>query len=233
MSKTSIKSIAELMNLSPGTVSIVLNGRGDELRISKSTQERIMDAARNLGYQPNVHARRLRQKTKDKPAAIIGVLWSTQYSSDVLVRFFDGIQHAILEDNVNIEVVYKPYPYSGIDRIADVFQTNPFNGVIVFGASDQDVEYVKSVTTSMPIIFFNRMNDRYSSVCVDDFKTGAKVAELFHARGHRDVGVVESTLELRHHAQRKYGFVSTCEALGLRIAPQHVLKGPSDAEGGR
>lgn len=36
-----IRQIAERLQLSPGTVSIVLNGRGDSMRISKATQQRV------------------------------------------------------------------------------------------------------------------------------------------------------------------------------------------------
>jgi LacI family transcriptional regulator len=35
MANANIKLIAEKTNLSPGTVSIVLNGRGDKMRISE------------------------------------------------------------------------------------------------------------------------------------------------------------------------------------------------------
>lgn len=38
-----IKQIAEHLGLSSGTVSIVLNGRGDELRISRETQKMVFE----------------------------------------------------------------------------------------------------------------------------------------------------------------------------------------------
>ena len=46
-----IKQIAEHLGLSSGTVSIVLNGRGDELRISRETQKMVLDTAREMNYQ--------------------------------------------------------------------------------------------------------------------------------------------------------------------------------------
>lgn len=233
MTKSGIKSIAAMLNLSPGTVSIVLNGRGDELRISRQTQARILAAAKQLGYKPNLHARRLRQKAGPGQTAVIGVLWSTEYTADVLVRFFDGIQHAMLEDDADIEVIYKPYPYGSIDKVGDVFETNPFHGVILFGAADRDVEQVKALRPRMPIVLFNRRNDTYSSVCVDEYDTGAKVARLFHARGHTSAGLVEANLGLQHHAQRHSGFVETCTTLGVTILPEHIRQGANNEEGGR
>ena len=46
--KVQIKEIAERLGLSPGTVSIVLNGRGDKMRISKETQKRVKEVAQEM-----------------------------------------------------------------------------------------------------------------------------------------------------------------------------------------
>ncbi len=232
MAKTSIRVIAENLSLSPGTVSIVLNGRGDEMRIAQKTQERIWEEAKKLGYQPNIHARRLRQKATGNDTAIIGVLWPSRYSSDMLVRFFEGIQEAILEDSADVEVVYRPYHYGEVDTIGEVFRNNLFNGVIVVGASDSDVEFIRSQSCNMPIVFFNRQNDRHSSVCTDDYGAGVKVAELFHARGHRNVCFVETDLAMRHLSVRKLGFMDACQRLGLHVVPETPIRVGSSEEGG-
>ena len=49
-----IKQIAERVGMSQSTVSIVLNGRGDEMRISKESQQRILETAREMNYHPNI-----------------------------------------------------------------------------------------------------------------------------------------------------------------------------------
>lgn len=59
-----VKQIAEHLGLSSGTVSIVLNGRGDELRISKETQKIVLDTAREMNYQSGKN-----QKKNQKTAA--------------------------------------------------------------------------------------------------------------------------------------------------------------------
>lgn len=55
-----IKQIAEHLGLSSGTVSIVLNGRGDELRISRETQKMVLDTAREMNYQSGKPRKRKR-----------------------------------------------------------------------------------------------------------------------------------------------------------------------------
>ena len=45
---TTIKDIAARLELSPSTVSIVLKGNGDRRKIKKETQQRIMNAAKEM-----------------------------------------------------------------------------------------------------------------------------------------------------------------------------------------
>ena len=49
-SNVRIKEIAERLDLSVGTVSVVLNGRGDAMRISKATQDRVRAVADEMNY---------------------------------------------------------------------------------------------------------------------------------------------------------------------------------------
>ncbi len=53
------QEIAGQAGVSPTTVSLVLNGRADELNISPECARRVLDTARKLGYRSNYHARAL------------------------------------------------------------------------------------------------------------------------------------------------------------------------------
>ena len=233
MNNASIKIIAQRTNLSPGTVSIVLNGRGNEMRISQKTQSRIWEEAKLLGYKPNIYARRLRLQSDGKGSAIIGVLWPSLYSSELIVRFFQGIQNCILKDKINIEVVFKPYDYSEINKIEDVFANQLFNGVIIVGASDKDVEFINNVKCSMPIVFFNRQSDKYSSVCIDSYNAGDKVAQLLASRGHKTAALIAPDLVTRNFSMRKIGFMDGCQRYGITIAPEHNIQEAVDINGSK
>ena len=55
----SLKNIAEELNVSRTTVSWVLSGKGTKEKISLGTQERILEYAKKVNYQPNLLARSL------------------------------------------------------------------------------------------------------------------------------------------------------------------------------
>lgn len=74
MKRASLRAIAQAAGVSRTTASFVLNGKGDQFKINKETQARILDVAQSLNYKPSFLAQTLSTgKTKT-----VGVLW---YSS--------------------------------------------------------------------------------------------------------------------------------------------------------
>lgn len=58
--RVTLKTVANHVGLTPGTISAVLNDTPGAIRIPKATKDRITAAARELNYQPNPLARALR-----------------------------------------------------------------------------------------------------------------------------------------------------------------------------
>jgi DNA-binding LacI/PurR family transcriptional regulator len=65
------RDVAALAGVSVATVSYVMNGRmGD--RIPTATRDRVLDAARQLGYSPNRSARSLRRQKTEQVCLVVG-----------------------------------------------------------------------------------------------------------------------------------------------------------------
>src|SRR5690554_5970656 len=60
MKKTSLNDIAESLGVSRTLVSLVLNGKGREHRISEKVCKKVLARAKELNYQPNQIAKGLR-----------------------------------------------------------------------------------------------------------------------------------------------------------------------------
>ena len=66
----SIKDVAAKAQVSISTVSIIINGKSKERKISKETQEKVLNAMKELNYQPNLSAKETtsrRYKKNDCP----------------------------------------------------------------------------------------------------------------------------------------------------------------------
>lgn len=229
---STIKEIAEQTKLSIGTVSIVLNGRGDEMRISKKTQKLILEAAQGVGYLPNVSARRLRQSNmRNIPA--IATFWKSDLSSDLLGRFFVGAQSSILEEEFEFEMTIHPYKQSQVHRIKEICDKGIYHGAILTGISSEEQRYLEDYPLSVPTVLFNRQSSKYSCTYADTYEIGRKAAELFAVRGHKKVGtIVPDYLVQAENNLRFRGFVESCLKYGLELEERHIQAAPMTMEGG-
>ena len=87
-----IYDIAKISGTSAATVSYVLNGRGEEKRISKPTQEKILAAAERLNYRPNPTARQL--KTVQNPGIRIAAFWPEFYFEQSMISAMRAIKNS-------------------------------------------------------------------------------------------------------------------------------------------
>ena len=77
-----IKDVAKAAGVSVTTVSIIINGKAEERKISEATRDRVLETMRELGYQPNLSARRLRNQDSKKP--VIAFFWPIDYRTTIL-----------------------------------------------------------------------------------------------------------------------------------------------------
>lgn len=219
-----IKEIAEKAGVSSGTVSIVLNGRGDELRISKETQERIRELAQEMNYTPNMSARRLRNSAVNGPNYTVAVFWNTDVMQFILGQYLSELIYVVNERDLKIEFVTWPYSSGKLYKLAELFNPNRYSGIIINSATDEDLKFLMDNSFSIPIVVMNRnTGGKYMNVALNDYEGGKKCAEIFSLNGHRRVGIVgmrEISLAMR---LRKMGFVDGCRENNLEIRDEWIM----------
>jgi DNA-binding LacI/PurR family transcriptional regulator len=114
-----LKSVAEYVGLTSGTVSLVLNRAPQSSSIPQPTQDRIFAAARKLNYQPNPFARALRvgpsatvSRNAEGLANTTGALMFV--GAENFLRAIQAIQQAGLRVPGDVSVV-------GVDQMPQAF----------------------------------------------------------------------------------------------------------------
>ena len=95
-----MKDVALKAGVSQSTVSFVLNGLED-MRISRETRKRVMDAVDELGYRPRGAGR----PPKAAGAGVIGCMFDEIATSPFAAISIEGVQEAAWKANVIVEVV--------------------------------------------------------------------------------------------------------------------------------
>lgn len=224
-----IREIAKAAGVSSSTVSVVLNDRGDQLRIAKATQQRVRDIAEQMNYMPNISAKRLRSGVSEEAGYVIALFANLEVlqlntgaalASRMIARFV----LASRERNINAEFVLQPYYPGELSKLHSKLNGNMYSGAIITSASDDDLAFLIDNTFSMPIIVMNRnTNGKYMTVQINDYEAGMKCAEIFAQNGHRRVGVIggkESSLATR---LRTLGFQDGCRKFGMEMRPEWLI----------
>jgi LacI family transcriptional regulator len=215
-----IHLIAELANVSIGTVDRALHGREG---IKETTRQRILQIARQIGYTPNLAARAL---SAARATARIGVCMPRE------IRFFyDQLWGGVLDEQkrvsqLGVQFVNRPVQILG-EGDKEAFQAlldDGVDGIILTAGNPKDlkplIDNAESNGTRVVCVSTDAPESQRSSVvCVDPFLNGCLAGELmgkFVEPGSK-VAVVAGMLMTEDHRKKADGF---SEAF-----PQHCAGG--------
>ena len=227
MGMATIKDVAALAGVSLSTVSIVANGRAKQRNISQATQERVLDAMREVGYRPSVAARKLRG---GKERRQLTVFWADDFREIMLARFLKGLHAKLEQCGVELDVGVETYRNGELSRVGALCGAPTFDAAIIANASPDDLAFLAEMKPLAPMVLYNRELEGYASVVVDDAEVGAMAAQRAVAwLGGRDNGERLPVVCLRAPAAFE-GMLIREEAFcaGLRDAVS-CLFAPSDA----
>ncbi|HXJ04906.1 MAG TPA: LacI family DNA-binding transcriptional regulator [Candidatus Acidoferrum sp.] len=221
-----LEAVAKRAGVSTATVSRVLNN----LNVVKgSTRTRVLKAAEELKYHPNLHARSL-ARGKNRT---LGILVSNMENP-----FFFDIYHALesAAHSCGYEVVVANTDYRSEQLVASV---RLMIGWRVAGlaavVSEMDSHLIQMLTDSrIPIVFYDvgTPQKNITNVRVDYRKGMKKIVEYLHSLGHTRMAFLGHHSTLGPISERKKTFLETV----TRISPNaevHIASGSDGLEGGR
>ena len=220
-SVSTIKDIARKAGVSIATVSIVLNGKGTERKISPETQSRIQQTAKALNYVPNQSAKKLRSLQEDSYA--VAFYWATDFRINYLARITLGLQDEILRQKKHIHLTVVPYKVDQLQEQMKMTQNMFFNGIIIANMSDKDLSYLETITPQYPVVLFNREMPKFSSVTMDNYEVGRQVARHFLNKGIYDAGVLTHDTTFPIMRMWMKGFLDTFEQSGHPIPANNIV----------
>lgn len=222
--KAQIKRIADSLGLSVSTVSVVLNGRGDSVRISKETQKRILDAAREMNYQPNIYARRLRHAAEEEVPYVIAVFWRSDNLNTRLGRFVGGIWQGIEQKGCKVELVVQPYRAGSFPDYMDMLSSNRFSGAIINGLLDEEQRALEERDFSIPIVLVGRDSQKFHCVLMDSYRAGEQCAAYLDLTDVKTAAFLGFTHAGRAERLMEAGFMFGCREHGVEVKDEWNLR---------
>ncbi len=215
--------IARQLGISRSTVSFVLNGRGDEMRISRATQEKIRRTAREMDYQPNLNAQRLRRSATDIQFQSIAMFWCDHYGAEALGRFISGGCSNAENSGVQTEYALHIFHYDELYKYKDLLSSNYYSGIVINGGSDNDLELLSQINFQVPVVFSGRSVNGISCVYVDSYALGKRCARAIAEQGYTSAGVIGCRRSTSGASLRLTGFLDGCQACGVETRPEWLI----------
>ena len=207
-----IKDVARLSGVTPATVSRVLNGKRN-FSVSDAVRERIQQAAREMGYVPNLAARNLNRRQ----SRIVGVFAAPG------THFAEGINESLLEGIA--EVLHSAkydvfFQLASPDRQASALPFWRFDGAIVMQAARAEA-VTKLDLRRVPYVCVNEsVPGALFSVLADDRMGMAKCLDHLHQLGHRRIAYVNARRTYLPHysvAMRHDGLLAGARERGMTL----------------
>ena len=222
-----LKDVAIAAGVDASTVSRVLNNEAGQ-RVGPQTRDRIIEAARELGYAPNAMARGLRTaRTFTLGIAV------PQLDNPVFTQMMIGATRAAQARGYEllITLVEDLSVGSGIyDRLANAHRVD---GLLVSTLEPDEALRKALERVSVPYVVMNRKARGIENcVALDNFAAAKQSTEYLMSLGHRRIGHLAGLLNDYNGTRRLAGYRAALKGAGIEPDPALVAEAGYTLEGG-
>lgn len=228
MKKVSIKDIAKHLNVSVSAVSLTLNGKGDEKRISKITQKRIIEYAREQNYKPNSFAKGLRKGKSD----IIGLV-----VPNISDAFFSRIARRIEKqaEQAGYDVIFCSTGES-IEKESKKIQSmldRQVDGLIIASCQKNISDIQRFKKSNFPFVLIDRLYPEIETnfVGFDNMGGVALAVKQLIKTGKKRIGFVSLSMSLGTIRERLDSYLQTMGEYTLPIEDGFVQEMNYNSDG--
>jgi LacI family transcriptional regulator len=212
--KVTLKTIADHLGLTPGTVSAALNNSAAARSIPEHTKERILQAARELNYRPNFFARTLRLKR----TFTIGVI-ASQIGDDYGSQVINGIEHYLQQRNFFFLTVVHRHDPKLMASYSQLLLSRGVEGLITVDTSVTETLSVPTVAVAG-----HQLVAGVTNIILDHKKAVRLALEHLKNLGHEEIAFLKGQPFSSDSASRWSAICEVSEELGIRIRPELTVQ---------
>jgi LacI family transcriptional regulator len=226
MKPPSIKDIAKRAEVSITTVSFILNGKAEKMRISKEVIKRVEEIIQELGFKPNQVARSLRTGNTKTIGLIV---------EDISNPFFSAIAR-LIEDKAYKKGYKISYSSTENDpvkarELIEMFKSRKVDAYIIAPVPGIEEDIRQLLAERIPVVIFDRnlpdLDVNY--VVVDNLEGGYSATEFLINKGRKNIAFVTVDVEVDQINNRFLGYQKALRDHGITANEHTLVKIPFDA----
>ena len=211
-----LNMIAQRLNLSESTVSRALNDYQD---IATETKALVRKTAAELGYVPNMHARRLASGNADTIAYVMPRT-DGQLNASFLGELMTGMAEALTSRGWDLSVLVPRSLEEELETYRNISRTRHVSGLIISRTLTKDVRFQLLKDLNIPFVAHGRSLDSEHAawIDVDNAAAFADMTAHFFALGHRRIAHIGGPDTYNFAVQRARGWRAALEDNGISPA---------------
>lgn len=220
MTLMNLKQLSQHLKLSQTTVSRALNGYPE---VSEATRQRVVTAARDLNYSPNLRAKGLATGRAQAIGHVLPISSQHEMVNPVFGDFISGAGQAYSKAGYEV-VISLVGDRDEEDAYRKIQARGSVDGIIVHGPRMKDPRIPLLTELGLPFVVHGRASEidtPYSWLDTNNLRAFTRATEFLLDLGHRRIALVNGLEFMDFAYRRREGYVA---ALGARgIAPDPAL----------
>ncbi len=187
--------------------------------VAEHTRDKVMDAARKLGYRPNAIARTLITR-KSRMIAVVASYLDNQFYPVVIEKLSKRLQ----DDGYHVLLFIAEANVEADELLMQLMQYH-VDGIVLLSASLSSGIAKDCADAGIPVVLFNRIaqaGGTVNSVASDNEAGGRMAAQALLAAGHERIGYIAGMEDSSTNRDREAGFCAELAAHGRRVFARTV-----------
>lgn len=222
----SIREVAREANVSLSTVSKVLNAKPNA-KFALATRERVVAAAKRVGYHPNAIARGLSRKRMETIGVIMAYDQASVTTDPYLGACLDGILHISKKRHQKTVIFTEDSWEETMPSLPSYCDGHCDGLLLIIPRTHSEIVPALAARGDVPFVLVGDSpeSDLLTAVDVDNAGAAAAAVAYLISLGHRNIVALCGNSELRSNTQRLEGYRRGLEAAGLSYRLDYVFSG--------
>lgn len=212
--------VARRAGVSPATVSYVVNN--GPRPVSPETRTRVLQAIKDLGYQPNAIARSLRRQRTSTLGLVL-----PDTNNPYFAEVARAVETAAFSQDFRVVLCHSNYDPEREQQYMDLLIAERAAGVIWIPSTENPAPGMRLIERRVPLVLLDRKLEGLPTpaIVADNYQGGYLATEHLIKLGHRRIGFIARPVALTHAEERARGYAAALREHGLPVDQELIVAG--------
>lgn len=224
----SSKELANILNISPSTVSMVFNNKPG---ISEETRTKVLEAAREYGYRYTE-----KKATKAQTGTIYLIIYKKHGAIINDTPFFfnvtEGIEKECRRNNCNLQIKYFD-ERNDLSSQIESLNDSSCSGILLLATEMNEPDFAIFDSIKKPLVVLDCYYDQlqYDSVIINNIQGAYIATEYLIKNGCKKIGYIHSNIKISNFSERADGYYKALRRYNIDTSHPYVVEVRPTTEG--